>query len=124
MKRAALLCLLALTACQGRDPDGTLQPDETGRTGEIVAPVGDSRPFRLSGGDMAFDVGIQPAEAFRECAAQARLIRYGETDGLPFGTPSSIFQTVTVNALEPGVYFFRTEAGQSNCRLIVYARPN
>ena len=40
MKRAALLCLIALTACQSRDPDGTLQPDREGRTGEIVARVG------------------------------------------------------------------------------------
>ncbi len=127
MRRLALACLLTLTACQRPDPEGTIQPDEAGRTSSVPLGNGDSPPFRLEGGDMTltiFPASDTPSvDSMAACGPVFTLIPYGESEGRAINTAATLISVTRVNAIKAGVYFIRARATQPYCKYTLFASP-
>lgn len=127
MKRLAALCLLALTACQPKDPEGTLvlkTPSEYSNGPALMLDNnsrGQTVPFRLKTGNYKFFI-TQPEsdiddDLMYECQGKINLLPYGKMEGrvlLERGrVPSGEFHRV--NALPGGLYVIDIEASETYC---------
>ncbi len=127
MTRALLCALLLLTACQKKDPEGTIQPEADGGLMLREVKAGDSAPFRLNGGDLAVNVMPEEDDAellhMSKCNVAMKLMTYGSETGREIPISSSIISATRMNGVTGGVYFIRTTVDQQNCEYLVDFSP-
>lgn len=118
MKRLAFACLLLLTACQKKDPEGTIQPTKAGGLVFSGLRDGDSVPFRLLGGDTTFTLTPDGDSNTEGCASELDLIPYGQQTGQRIAVTKA-FRTARMNGVQAGVYFIRMKSNVDGCRYAV-----
>lgn len=127
MTRLFLCGLLLLTACQKKDPEGTIAPDGDGNVHLAVVKQGDSAPFRLPSGDL--EVTLMRAdeapeiEVMNSCEPNLQLVKYegGSERSVPI--TGTAFSVARMNAVQPDVYFLRLQAKHNFCEFRVNIRP-
>lgn len=110
MKRLALACLLLLTACQKKDPEGTVQleRDTSGKLSHMFSDVianGELPPIRFKSG--MYKILSVPEGALNEvgdCLSTMTLKRFGSTEVINQAQVGFIVPNPTWNVASDGVY--------------------
>jgi len=125
VKRLAALCLFALTACQTKDPAGTLtlKPSALSKTPTLElnnVGRGESRPIRLPAGDYSFLLTAPEDMAlltYMDCEGKIDLLPYGQQQGRTIFEKGRmpLFETRRINALASGLYILKVESSEPYC---------
>lgn len=124
MPRLLLACLLMLSACAAKDPEGTLNfqvnAEYDPNTTSIWFPElhsGDNTPMRLPAGDLLFVLDSQEGQDYApDCLVRVDLVEYGKNNPrLIYEGEMPGFDKVGINGLAGGVYFARVAFNERYC---------
>lgn len=117
MKRVAIASLLMLCGCQKKDPADLLRPDSKVKYERFALEdiaVGDSHPFKLSGGAYSIDGGPQVG---CDGTATIQLKKYAD-HSIVFEQTARVINFRLSN-LSRGIYYFMTQT-ESGCPVFIY----
>lgn len=116
-----LLCFL-LCACSSKEPEEIVQPDRNGSTTLEQVKPGDSRPFRLKGGDMFLSTiqGDNSAdEMYGTCEPRLTLVSYRGQTSRELGPLNPYGDRIRLNGVLPGTYFVSLKVSHSYCSYFI-----